>query len=103
MSVRGWQHNLEAGITYTGHQLPLPKYALDEQRARDWPERRKWLRSIGLTDTSIRLYRLDRYPYMTSLAWDCMVREALRGNCNLRQEQYRRKMLKLDQLTERRP
>lgn len=52
-----------------------------------WAERYTWLRSLGLTVDAIRVYRLDRYQYMTELAWDCMVREALRLNGRLSKEQ----------------
>lgn len=55
-----------------------------------WQAKRDWLRSLGLTDHTILLYRLDQYRGFTDLGWDCMVREALRSAVSLKREQRRR-------------
>lgn len=56
----------------------------------EWLVKRDWLRSLGLTDHTIHLYRLDQYQGFTDLGWDCMVREALRSAVSLKREQRRR-------------
>jgi hypothetical protein len=78
-----------------GHRIALPPRDWDIQRAGDWPERERWLLSLGLSMVTIRKYRLDRYPYMASDAWQCMVREALRSHGTLTEEQYRRKRVQM--------
>ena len=61
-----------------------------EQRRRDiedWEAKKKWLLKLGLSPKTVRVFDLGRN--MTELAWQCMVREAVREKRGKNKHKYK--------------